>query len=333
MIKLLSLFSGIGAFEKALTNIGVDYELVGYSEVNDGYGKAVQEVYEVLHDAKGKYMGLVQDVDGEKLGEIDILTHGSPCQDFSMAGERKGGNKGSGTQSSLMWETVRIVKESKPKIVIWENVKGVLFKNNIENFNKYLNKMEEMGYTNHYQILTSDDFGVPQKRERVFVVSEKIDKEFVFPRSLKNKVTLRDILELKVDEKYTVPRAMIKNWYDKKPPFGDRFTLLKYDDVGYTLVAKGGRAVITNNYILKYESDYELISEYKGKKAIKQILENNLEVRALTPSEYWRMMGWDDISIRDIAELGISDARMYKMSGNSIVVNVLEGIFKNLQGD
>lgn len=329
-IKLLSLFSGIGAFEKALTNIGIDYELVGYSEVNDGYGKAVQEVYEMLHDAKGKYIGLVQDVDGERLGEVDILTHGSPCQDFSSAGERKGGNKGSGTRSSLMWETVRIVEESRPKIVIWENVKGVLFKNNIENFNKYLNKMEEIGYTNHYQILTSEDFGIPQKRERVFVVSERTNKDFTFPKPSKNRATLRDILETKAGDKYTVPKTMIKNWYNKKPPFGDRFTLLKYNDVGYTLVAKGGRAVITNNYILKHESDYEMVSEYKGKEAIKQILESDLEVRALTPKEYWRMMGWDDSDIGKVTELGISDARMYKMAGNSIVVDVLEGIFKEL---
>lgn len=333
-IKLLSLFSGIGAFEKALENIDVDYDLVGYSEVDDGYGKAVQEVYETLHSAKDKYLGLVQDVQGKNLGHVDILTHGSPCQNFSMAGTKEGGDKGSGTQSSLMWETVRIVGEVKPKVVIWENVKGVLYKNNVKNFNKYIDELNKMGYTSYYEVLVGNDYGVPQKRERVYVISilgEDID--FEFPNPTNQSTVLRDILEVNVDEKYNVPISMIHGWINKKPPFGDRFNLLKYDDVGYTLVAKGGRAVITNNYILKNESDYGLIREFKGKPSLQNIADKNIRLRALTPREYWRMMGWDETSIDKVIEMGTSDARMYKMAGNSIVVPVLEEIFKNLLKD
>lgn len=307
---------------------------MGYSEINDGYGKAVQEVYEMLHNAKDKYLGLVQDVQGKNLGHIDIVTHGSPCQNFSMAGTKEGGDEGSGTQSSLMWETVRIVGETKPKIVIWENVKGVLYENNIKNFNKYIDELNKMGYISYYEVLVGNDYGVPQKRERIYVVSIlENDIEFKFPNPTNKDTVLRDILEANVDEEYNVPISMIHGWINKKPPFGDRFNLLKYDDVGYTLVAKGGRAVITNNYILKNECDYNLVDEFKGKTSLQNLVDKNIKLRALTPREYWRMMGWNDVTIDKVIEMGVSDARMYKMAGNSIVVPVLEEIFKKLFKD
>ena len=288
-------------------------------------------MYEALHDAKGKYLGLVQDVKGKDLSRVDIITHGSPCQNFSVAGTKEGGDKGSGTQSSLMWETVRIVGELKPKIVVWENVKGVLYGNNIKNFNKYIDELNKMSYTSYYKVLVGNDYGVPQKRERIYVISilgEGVN--FEFPNPTNKNTVLRDILETNVDEKYNVPISMIHGWINKKPPFGDRFNLLKYDDVGYTLVAKGGRAVITNNYILKNECDYRLIDEFKGKPSLQNIIDKNIKLRALTPREYWRMMGWNDSTIDKVIKMGVSDARMYKMAGNSIVVPVLEEIFKTL---
>lgn len=329
-LRVLSLFSGIGGFEEGLDKNNIDYELVGYSEVDDGYGKAVQEVYEELHNAQGKYLGLVQDVKGSELGGVDLITHGSPCQNFSIAGGREGGDMGSDTQSSLMWETVRIIEESLPKYVVWENVKSVLFKNNIHNFEKYLKKLENLGYTNYHKVLVASDFGLPQKRERIFVVSVRGGSDFKFPISTSKSSVLRDILESKVDEKYTVPVSMIEGWYNKKPPFGDRFNLLTYDDVGYTLVAKGGRAVITNNYILKNEEDYAKIENYKGKPCLQELLDKKIELRALTPREYWRMQGWSEESIEKVIKLGTSDARVYKMAGNSIPVSVLEEIFRSL---
>lgn len=329
-LKVLSLFSGIGAFEKALSNIGIDYELVGYSEVDDGYGKELQRVYEEMHNAKDKYLGLVQGVKGHDLGQVDIITHGSPCQSFSIAGLQEGADEGSDTKSSLMWETVRIIKESKPKFVIWENVKSVLHKKHIPNFNKYIETMDNLGYESYYDVLRASDFGLPQKRERVFVVSVPKGHKFEIPKSTDQSKRLSDILEDEVDDKYDIPRDMITNWYNKKPPFGDRFSLLKRDDVGYTLVAKGGRAVITNNYILKNESDCALIDKYKKKDALGQIISTGVEIRALTPREYWRMMGWSEASIDQVRDMGVSDARLYKMAGNSIPINVLEEIFKSL---
>lgn len=109
--------------------------------------------------------------------------HGSPCQDFSLAGKQAGGDKGSGTRSSLMYETIRIVEKLKPKYVIWENVKNLLSKKHRHNFDAYLETMKQLGYTNYYQVLNAKDYGIPQNRERVFTVSILgNEKKYDFPK-------------------------------------------------------------------------------------------------------------------------------------------------------
>ena len=139
--------------------------------------------------------------------------HGSPCQDFSLAGKQAGGDEGSGTRSSLMYETIRIVEKLKPKYVIWENVKNVISKRHIHNFNEYINKMDELGYTNYYQVLNAKDYGIPQNRERVFTISirKDIDKGYSFPEPQELKLKLKDMLEDEVDEKYYLSEELIKN--------------------------------------------------------------------------------------------------------------------------
>ncbi len=167
-ITYLSLFSGIGAPEKALTNLGIDYTLVGFSEID----KYAVESYCAIHGVDPSLnLGDITKIDIESLPRVDLITHGSPCQDFSAAGLGRGGDKGSGTRSSLIWQTVEIVRHCRPKIVLWENVKGVLSAKHRHNFDKYLAEMESLGYTNKYAVLNSKDFGVAQNRERIFVVS------------------------------------------------------------------------------------------------------------------------------------------------------------------
>ena len=115
--------------------------------------------------------------------EVDLIMHGSPCQDFSLAGKQAGGDKNSGTRSSLMYETIRIVEKLKPKYVIWENVKNLLSKKHRHNFDAYLETMKQLGYTNYYQILNAKDYGIPQNRERVFTVSILgNEKKYDFPK-------------------------------------------------------------------------------------------------------------------------------------------------------
>jgi DNA (cytosine-5)-methyltransferase 1 len=132
--------------------------------------------------------------------------HGSPCQDFSVCGLNKGGDEGTGTRSSLMWETVRIIAKLKPKYVIWENVKNVISKKHKHNFDKYINELDQLGYNSYYKILNAKDYGnIPQNRERVFTISirKDIDKgSFVFPEKQELKLRLKDLLEDEVDEKY-----------------------------------------------------------------------------------------------------------------------------------
>ena len=146
-MKLLSLFSGIGAFEKALKNLNIDYELVNYCEIDKYASKSYSLIHNVSED---KNLGDITKIDISKLPkDIDLITHGSPCQDFSIAGKQAGGNKDSGTRSSLMYETIKIVDYTKPKYVLWENVKNILSKNHRHNFDAYIKTMEQLGYKNN----------------------------------------------------------------------------------------------------------------------------------------------------------------------------------------
>ena len=204
MLKYLSLFSGIGSPEQALKNLGVEFELFGFSEIDKYAIKSYCAVHGVDESLN---LGDITKIDIESLPlDIDLITHGSPCQDFSVAGSGKGGDIGTGTRSSLMWNTVAICEHCKPKYVIWENVKNVLSKKHRHNFDKYLEEMDRIGYNNFYQILNAKDYGVPQNRERIFVVSirKDIEKDFKFPKGFDNGIRLKDILEEEVEEKYYI---------------------------------------------------------------------------------------------------------------------------------
>ncbi len=203
-MKYLSLFSGIGSPESALENLGIKFELFGFSEIDKYAVKSYCAVHGVDESLN---LGDITKIDVESLPlDIDLITHGSPCQDFSVAGNGKGGDLGSGTRSSLMWNTVAICEHCQPKFVIWENVKNVLSKKHRHNFDKYLEEMDRIGYNNFYQILNAKDYGVPQNRERIFVVSirKDLNKDFEFPKGFDNGIRLKDILEDEVDEKYYI---------------------------------------------------------------------------------------------------------------------------------
>ena len=197
MLKVLELFSGIGACSKALTNLGIEHEIVDSVEI-DKY--AVQS-FNAVHGTNFEPQDITK---WDKDIEADLIMHGSPCQDFSVAGLNKGGDKGSGTRSSLMYETLRIVEKIKPKYVIWENVKNLLSKKHRHNFDAYLEAMDKLGYHSQYQVLNAKDFGVPQNRERVFTVSIRndLDVDFKFPEPQELTIRLKDVLEPQVDEKY-----------------------------------------------------------------------------------------------------------------------------------
>lgn len=195
-LKVLELFSGIGACSKALERLGIEHEIVDSVEID----KYAVESFNAVHGTNFEPQDITK---WDKDIQVDLIMHGSPCQDFSVAGLGKGGDKGSGTRSSLMYETLRIVEKLKPKYVIWENVKNLLSKKHRHNFDAYLEAMEKLGYKNYYKVLNAKDYGIPQNRERVFTVSFiEREREYEFPDPMPLERKLKDMLDEAVDEKY-----------------------------------------------------------------------------------------------------------------------------------
>lgn len=212
MIKVLELFAGIGACSKALEKLGIEHEIVDAVEI-DKYAIAS---FNAIHGTNFEPQDITK---WDKDIQVDLIMHGSPCQDFSLAGKQAGGDEGSGTRSSLMYETIRIVEKLKPKYVVWENVKNLLSKKHKHNFDAYIETMNILGYNSYYQVLNAKDYGIPQNRERVFTISIRKDIDngnFKFPEKQELKLRLKDMLEDEVNEKYYLSSKTIN-------------TLLKYN--------------------------------------------------------------------------------------------------------
>jgi len=163
-LKVLELFAGIGACSKALERLGVEHEIVDAVEID----KYAVQAFNAVHGTSFEPQDITK---WDKDIKCDLIMHGSPCQDFSIAGKQAGGDKDSGTRSSLMYETLRIVEKLQPKYVIWENVRNVVSQKHRHNFDAYQDRMAELGYKNFWKILNAKDYNVPQNRQRVFTVS------------------------------------------------------------------------------------------------------------------------------------------------------------------
>lgn len=208
MIKVLSLFSGIGAFERACCRIGLDWELVNYCEIDRWASLSYSMVNQCseslnLRDVRAVTAETVRD------REVDLITYGFPCQDISIAGKQQGfvNDSGESTRSGLFFEALRIIKELRPRYAIAENVKALTGQKFKTEFATVLSSLEEAGYKNYWRVLNAKDYGIPQNRERVFIVSVRrdVDKgDFQFPEKEPLMLRLRDMLEPaeSVDEKY-----------------------------------------------------------------------------------------------------------------------------------
>ncbi|PLA96612.1 DNA cytosine methyltransferase [Enterococcus faecalis] len=308
-VKILELFGGIGAIRKAFINLKIPYEVVDYVEID----KACVKSYNALYGEDYKPKSVV----GYKAPNenIDLIMHGSPCQDFSRIGKKQGGVKNSGTRSSLLFETIRIIKEmkDKPKWIIWENVKGVLDRNMRDSFFIYLKELEDLGYESNYEILNAMDFGIPQKRERIFVVSCLGANNFSF-KKLERKETrpLSEFLEKNVSELYTMTQPYMLKFLNKgiDNSFKGRLKVIK--DFSYTISTKQMR--VPNSGIIDI---------------------GNGQYRYLTERECLRLMGFDDCDIDKLEGVhprrkNCTSSKLYKQAGNSIVVNILMAIIKVL---
>lgn len=203
MLKVRTLFSGIGSPERALKDLQIPYELVDFCEV-DKY--AVKSYCAVHGVSEGKNLGDITKVWGRNLPYADLMVWGFPCQDISVAGKQRGLKEGE-TRSGLYYEGFRILKETKPKYSVIENVKNLVGKKFKEDFESMLEDIESIGYNNYWKVLNAKDYGIPQNRERVFIVSIRKDIDtgkFEFPKGFDNGLRLKDFLEDEVDEKYYI---------------------------------------------------------------------------------------------------------------------------------
>ena len=247
MLKVLELFAGIGAASKALENLGIEHEVVDAVEID----KYAIKAFNAIHDTNFEPQDITK---WDKNIECDLIIHGSPCQDYSIAGLQAGGDKGSGTRSSLMYESVRIIERLRPKYVIWENVKNLLSKKHRHNFDAYLETMEKLGYKNYYQVLDAQNYGVPQHRERVFTVSILGEGGFQFPDPIPLEKKLKDVLEKEVDKKYYLSdKAMSCFMSDGtgKYPRRERFLQninRKNQDIGNSVTTRAGSRP-TDNFV------------------------------------------------------------------------------------
>lgn len=221
MIKLLSLFSGIGAFEAALRRGGHEYQLVGYCEID----KYAANAYSQIHGVSENYNLVdVTKVNTVLMDDVDLITYGFPCQDISAAGKQRGfeDKDGNRTRSGLFFEALRIIEETRPLYAIAENVKALTSKKFEKEFKTVLDSLDGAGYNNYWAVLNAKDYGIPQNRERVFIVSIRKDIDnggFKFPEKMPLNIRVKDILENNVDEKFYIntdkAKELIKKFVEK----------------------------------------------------------------------------------------------------------------------
>ena len=357
MLRVFEAFAGYGSQRMALRNIGIEFEVVGISEIE---GDVIQS-YAAIHSdflekrkhidnyvpedkeemisyleeinvpldyktfenkarklrlpkLKDMYLanklinnyGDIQRIDPKTLPDFDLFTYSFPCQDISVAGYQCGLNEDSGTRSSLLWECCKIIETKRPKYLMMENVKNLVGRNHKDNFLKFLDYLESLGYTNNWDILNARDYGIPQNRERVFCISElKSKRDFVFPEPMELKFKLDDILEKNVDEKFYLNNGQVTD----KPI---------NQECSYCLDSNYWKGTTLQSFLKKHRR--QLVTD--------KINESGQYVpRRLTPKETWRLMGVNDEDIDKASQL-VSNTSLYKQSGNSIVVPVLEAIFR-----
>lgn len=373
-IKVIELFAGVGSQAMALRNIGIDYEVIGISEID----KFAFKSYEAIH---GKTCNFGDITKINKLPYCDLLTYSFPCQDLSIAGHQKGINKD--TRSGLLLEVERLLLKAKengtlPKYLLLENVKNLVGKKFIKDFECWLSFLNSLGYYSNWEVLNAKDYGIPQNRERVFVVSGLENMHYKFPKPVELKSKMKDLLEEKVDDKYYLSEKYLKCFFDTKNRNGfirgEGFKPRKLENcnTAFAITTRAG-ARPTDNFIIQkghgfnkggikenivpaltksswHENNFVVNINPSGKgmngnvyrtnlsptlttnkgEGIKILQNNDYRIRKLTPLECWRLMGFRDMDYYAAKSVGISDAQLYKQAGNSIVVTVLEAIFRNL---
>lgn len=355
--KFIELFAGIGGFRQALDPLGG--ECVLSSEID----KFANDSYEIIYGHRTA--GDIFKIGSKEVSDHDILVGGFPCQAFSLAGKRGGFDDARGT---LFFEALRIAKEKRPKVLFLENVKGLVSHDKGKTLDTMITALSEIGYAVDFNILNSKYFGVPQNRERIFIIAFREDLvtlerwkiegngiiakgkkriseyewlktfNFSWPKNKEIKLKLKDILEKEVDEKYYLSEEKTKGLLMKIEET-DGLPIKEATKKGFTL-AKEGDSV-------NYQFPESKTRRGRIGKGIANTLEasninqgvveeektNKLEkyrIRKLTPLECWRLQGFNDEVHEKVKAGGISDSQRYKQAGNAVTVNVIRAIAEKI---
>lgn len=321
MYKSIDLFAGIGGIRLGFAQaFGDDIKTVFISEWNE---KAV-ETYKANFNDSVDVVGDITEVDENDIPEHDILLAGFPCQAFSLAGHKKGFEDARGT---LFFDVARIIKRHKPKVVFCENVKNLVNHDRGRTFQVIKNILEELGYKVFYQVLNSKNFGVPQNRERIYIVAFRKDvapERFVFPEKTDDTKIIKDILE----DNEVSPKYYLSNTYLESLKRHKERHALKGNGFGYEIrdidsiagaIVCGGMGRERNLIIDKRLTDFNPVTHIKG--------EINREyIRKMTPREWARLQGFPD----DF-KLVVADTHLYKQFGNSVTVPVIRAIAERIK--
>ncbi|MDO4702098.1 MAG: DNA cytosine methyltransferase [Erysipelotrichaceae bacterium] len=321
MYKSIDLFAGIGGirlgFEQAFGN---NIKTVFISEWDE---KAV-ETYKVNFNDGLDVAGDITKVNVKDIPSHDILLAGFPCQAFSLAGHKRGFEDARGT---LFFEVARIIKDHKPKIVFFENVKNLVNHDRGCTFQVIRNVLEELGYVVFYQILNSKNFGVPQNRERIYIVAFRNDiapSDFVFPQKTDDTKVIKDIVEEKeVSSKYYLSTTYLASLRRHKARHVSKGNGFGYEIREATSVAGaivcGGMGRERNLIIDERLKNFTPVTHIKG--------EINREyIRKMTPREWARLQGFPDGF-----KLAVADTHLYKQFGNSVTVPVIRAIAEQIK--
>lgn len=260
-LKVFTAFSGYDSQCLALRRLGIDYELVGWSEI-DKY--AIQAHNALFPEAADRNYGDITAIDWAQVPDFDLFTYSFPCTDISAAGQQKGLDKGSGTRSSLLWECEKAIEIKRPKFLLMENVKALVQKKFVGSFNEWQTILEGYGYANFAKVLNAKDYGVPQNRERIFLVSIRMDGleglagnvQYYFPQPMPLGRRLKDVLEDSVDEKYYLSEKMMEyfNRVNADTSHCHKFKPKDGEDTAFTIRTAPGQRV-DDNFVLGWTRD------------------------------------------------------------------------------
>lgn len=369
-VRLATAFSGIGAIEHAFQRLKLNYKIVFAGDIDENCKKSYFANYPISEE---NWFTDIREFNAEKYkGMVDFLVGGAPCQAFSMVGKRLGFDDARGT---LFYEFARLIKETQPKVFLFENVKGLLNHDEGKTWSVIYSIFEELGYDVHFRVLNSKDYGIPQNRERLYCIGFKTKTDFLFPAPIELEYKMYDFLEDYVDTKYFLKEKGVKfvtshknkqkcytqvngdialcqksnqqfNWHGDfvyHPLSEEDFFAENYDDFVFDVrdveekyylsekVAKYVLAGGTKSFRTSTKTDLEvarplLQTMHKMHRAgVDNYVTHKGRIRKLTPRECLRLMGF-----KDSFKIVVSDTAMYQESGNSIVVDVLIAILKQM---